>query len=84
MTPAFLSLAEGGGTSEPRLSAIWLARMINSQVGGAVVAPWDVGELPGDWLDALIGMATEVPRMAQGKQKVESVLENWRQAHRQR
>ena len=83
MIPAFLSLAEGRGTSEPMLVKIWLARTINSQLGGAIVAPWEVDELPGEWLDALTGMATNVPAMAAGKQKVENALEHWRQAHPQ-
>lgn len=83
MTPAFLSLAEGGGTKDPMLVAVWLARQINTELGGAFVAPWDVYELSGEWLDALTGMTTSVPDMKAGKQKVESVLERWRQAHSQ-
>jgi hypothetical protein len=62
------------------LGSIWLARQINSQVGGVVVAPWEVGELPGDWVDAFMGMATDVPRMAQGKAQVESALDKWRKS----
>lgn len=60
------------------LAAIWLARTINSQAGGAVVAPWEVYELPGDWLDALMGMAAGVPAMEEGKRQVENALERWR------
>lgn len=40
-------------TDDPRLGAILLARKINDVCGGAVVAPWDVYELPDEWLDAL-------------------------------
>lgn len=60
------------------LAAIWLARRINEQVGGVVVAPWNVYELPGEWIDALTGMALAVPGMADGKAKVEGALEKWR------
>jgi hypothetical protein len=80
LTPAFLNLAEGRGTSDPILVNIWLARTINSQLGGAFVAPWEIGELSGEWIDALTGMAMSVPGMAQGKQKVESALEKWRKS----
>lgn len=83
MTPAFLSLAEGRGTSDPILSAIWLSKRINAELGGAFVAPWDVFDLPGDWLDTLTGMTTSLPAMAEGKARVENVLERWRQAHPQ-
>lgn len=60
------------------LVAIWTARMINQQLGGAVVSPWDVDELPAEWVEAILGMATRVPAMAQGKQQVEDALEKWR------
>lgn len=43
-------------TDDPRLSAILLARQVNELCGGAVVAPWDVNELPDEWLDALSGI----------------------------
>jgi hypothetical protein len=74
----FLDLAEGQGTRNPMLGAIWTARKINEQLGGAFVGPWDVGDLPGEWIDAIIGMRTQVPMMAEGKQKVESALDKWR------
>jgi hypothetical protein len=74
----FLALAEGQGTRNPMLGAIWTARKINELLGGAFVGPWDVDELPGEWIDAIIGMGTRVPRMAEGKKKVEAVLDAWR------
>lgn len=33
-----------------------LARQINEMCGGAVVAPWDVYDLPDEWLDAIAGL----------------------------
>ena len=43
-------------TKDPTLGAILLARRVNHLCGGAVVAPWDVYELPEEWLTALEGM----------------------------
>ena len=42
----------GSGTDDPLLARIILARTINSVCGGAVVAPWNVYELPDEWIDA--------------------------------
>ena len=33
------------------LGQIIMARVINEACGGAVVSPWDVYELPDEWLD---------------------------------
>lgn len=57
------------------LVAIWLAKVINTELGGAFVGPWDIGDLPDEWIDAIVGMATVVPRMAESKGKVEAALE---------
>ena len=62
------------------LTAIWMARQINEALGGPFVAPWEIGELPEEWTDAILGMKTRVAAMAQGKQQVESALEKWRQS----
>lgn len=64
------------------LTAIWLARQINDELGGPFVAPWNVYDLPGEWLDALTGMSVDVPRMVEGKKQVENYLEQWRQKHK--
>jgi len=45
-------LKTGGSTTDPILGAICQARNINTMSGGAVIAPWELGELPDDWLDA--------------------------------
>lgn len=78
MTPALLCLADGQGTSEPHLAAIFQARQINQALGGAFVGPWDVDELPDEWLDAFRGLAVDLPGMREGKAKVEERLVEWR------
>lgn len=42
-----------------------LARMVNEMSGGAIVTPWDVDELPDDWLDAF----SELQAVINQKQK---------------
>lgn len=78
MTPALLSLADGQGTSEPHLAAIFQAKMINQVMGGAFVAPWDVDELPDEWLDVFRALAVDLPGLRAGKAQVEERLEKWR------
>ena len=60
------------------LAAIWMARRINEELGGAFVGPWDVNELPQEWIDAIIGIRTTVPKMMEGKALVEAAVEKWR------
>ena len=81
MTPALLALAEGRGTSNPYLAGILLAQRINSTVGYPLVAPWEVDQLPGDWLDAFMALSDRLPAMRAGKRKVEDRLAEWRASH---
>jgi hypothetical protein len=73
-----LSLADGQGTSEAHVAAIIQAQMINRVLGGALVAPWEVDELPNEWLDVFRAMAVELPELRQGKQRVQERLAQWR------
>ena len=43
-------------TDNPYFASILLAEKINRLSGGAVIAPWDVNDLPDDWLDAFAEM----------------------------
>jgi len=56
MTDAGMRLWAHKKTDDPTLAAILLARRINNLCGGAVVTPWDVYELPEEWLQAFEGM----------------------------
>lgn len=53
-------LTLGQGTDDPVLSQMCLARMVNQLSGAAVVAPWDVEQLPDEWLDAFEAMAEQM------------------------
>lgn len=65
-----LDLADGRGTKERHLSAILRAQRYNQAMGGAVITPWEIEELPGDWKDALQGIAYQVEGLAKGRKAV--------------
>ncbi|NSW52210.1 MAG: hypothetical protein HPY85_06875 [Anaerolineae bacterium] len=54
-----------------------MAQMVNRMSGGAVISPWEVGELPQDWVDVFLGMTSELPTMREGFRKIESAREKW-------
>jgi hypothetical protein len=70
-------MLETGKTSNPYLARIALARMINQASGGAVIAPWEVENLPDDWLDAFRVQASSGQRRIEAKQKVNSAKSAW-------
>jgi len=78
LTPALLSLADGQGTNEPHLAAIFQAHQINQVLGGAVVGPWDLDGLPDEWLDVFRALTVDLPGMRAGREKVNARLEAWR------
>jgi hypothetical protein len=55
-----------------------VARRINSYLGGAVVAPWEISELPDDWLEAINGLTIDLPEINAGQAQVDSILSEWR------
>ena len=57
---------------------IWQAKIINEEFGGAFVLPWEVDELPEEWIEATVGKRVMVPQLAEGKRKVADAVEAWR------
>ena len=47
-------------TDNPYFMSILLAQKINNLSGGSVIAPWEVNELPDDWLDAFTEMMERI------------------------
>lgn len=78
MNAGLLALANNQGTSNPLLKAYLIARRINTYIGGGVIAPWEVDQLPEEWLDAINGLTIELPGMAKGYQQINEYLEKWR------
>lgn len=74
MTRACLMLAKGKGTDEPHLVAILQAQLVNRLMGGVMVTPWNVDELPNDWLDAFDALVWELPSMREGQAKINAKL----------
>ena len=57
------------------LAAILQAQHVNQTLGGVVVLPWEVDELPGDWLDAFDAVAVTLPRKVRNERKVQAATE---------
>jgi len=71
-------MSRGDGASHPLLADIELAQMINRTCGGAVIAPWQVGELPEDWLDLFRGLVVQLPQMRQARAEAQRALDEAR------
>lgn len=81
MTSALLALSAGEGTTDQHLASIILARKINTALGGAILSPWDVEELPDGWLDAVKALTDQLPEIRRGRRQVEKKLEEIRKRH---
>jgi len=66
------------------MTEIVLARNINTSLGGPFVAPWEVGELPNDWIDMVISLGGKLPRYQETRRKVENIFDKWRAEHRKK
>lgn len=81
MNDALLELSRpGGATDEPLLADALLARRINLALGGAVVGPWDVGQLPDDVIEGILSIE-RIGTMQAGRQKIEASMQAWRENH---
>lgn len=49
--------AQKGTSGHELIKAVELAKRINLQCGGAVIAPWDVDQLDEEWIDVFRGLA---------------------------
>ncbi len=84
LTAGALDLARRRGTAHPLLKAYLQARQVNQAAGGTVIAPWEVDELPEEWLDAAEALIVETVEMRQGYAEIEDHLGKWRAEHRQK
>lgn len=84
MTGGLLALSGSRKTSEPHLAAFLTAQHVNQAAGGTVVTPWEVDELPMEWIEAANGLMLELPGMRKGRQTVDKILEKWRKEHARR
>lgn len=56
-----------------------LAHLINQYLGGAVIAPWEVGQLNDEWVDTFHGLAFDLQDYKKGTRQVEDLFAKWRQ-----
>jgi hypothetical protein len=70
-------LIDTGSTSNPYFARILLAKQINQASGGAVIAPWDIEQLPEVWLEAFRILNTDGRRQAEIKQIVAAKKQAW-------
>ena len=62
-------LAAGGGTDDYYLSRIIQAQYIYNTFGAALF-PWQVDEMPVDWMDAIMAFVVDVPKKSARINKV--------------
>lgn len=63
------------------ITAVWLAREINQRCGGALIAPWQVEDLPDEWAALFEGLALDLPALKQTADAVRSKFAEFRAKH---
>ena len=61
-----------------------LARIINRYSGGAVITPWNIGDLSEEWIDVFHALAFDLPEYERGAKQVEDLFAKWRKAMKYR
>ena len=54
------------------LRDVFVAQALNRAAGGAVIAPWHVGDLPEEWLAVVPALQGDYRQAREGMQKIES------------
>lgn len=60
---------------------IALARMINTTLPGADVLPWQVDEIPEDWLDAFRVLSENGQTRENARRRVREIKSDWLSKH---
>lgn len=81
MTDAIFSLAQTGGTWDADIGDVLIARRINQVCGGAVIAPWEVGQLDDTTIDLYTAMSTDLPQMQSVLKRSADKMAAWRAKH---
>lgn len=63
------------------LVSLFIARRINTQLGGAFVAPWEIGQFSDEWLDLFFALEQQLPAMRKGIDKIEAMKAKIRSDH---
>lgn len=77
-------MARRGSANDPILAAIYTAQNVNAALGGQYVTPWDVGQLPQEWIDACIAMSADLPKMKANMKEMDDFLASWKNKNKVR
>ena len=77
LADALDEIEKTGRTSHEYFVAISLARKVNAVCGFGAVAPWEVGELTEDWMDALDGLYVYEREKAEKDRQEDASKENF-------
>ena len=69
-----------GRTGHPMLAAVSLTRLINQQCGGPVVRPWELDELPDEWIDVFLGL-NDASAVRERVERIENMFREFRRKH---
>jgi hypothetical protein len=78
MSAALLSVARRGATDDPILAGIFKAQNVNTALGGQFVTPWDVGQLPQEWIEACMAVNNKLPEIKSGMKEMNDFLAKWK------
>lgn len=73
-----MSLARRGTTDDPILGAILTAQNVNAALGGQFVTPWEVGQLPREWVEACIALNRDLPEMKKNMKEMDDYVAAWK------
>ena len=76
-----LDLALRGATGEWPVVNILAARKFNLMLGGAFVAPWQLSDIPDEWIEATTMMSDGLPKMRAGLSEIETLKASIRANH---
>jgi hypothetical protein len=68
---------ETGETRNPFFAQISLAQLINSLSRGAVIAPWEINQLPEEWIEAFRLMGSRGKLLERAKQVLSKAKKDW-------
>ena len=77
-----MNVSGGAAAGYPPLDDVLLARRVNQVLGGPFVAPWDVGQLPEEFIDIVEGLVEDLPGYAAARAMTDKRAETWRQGLR--
>jgi hypothetical protein len=60
---------------------IAVARLINRIMGGALVGPWDIGDLDDVTIDAILAFGQDYTKAVEAEREVQRILQKVRDSH---